>query len=80
MVPVLGQILLYKRDYWPGTLSRWEKLVSRFPDVRELTFPADSTCQNIYEGISESFRTGCLEQELQMVRLSATRCSCITIL
>jgi len=33
-----------------------------------------------YEGISKSFWTGHLEQDLQMVRLSATRCSCIAIL
>jgi len=33
-----------------------------------------------YEGVSESFRTGRLEQELQMVQLSATRCRCIAIL
>jgi hypothetical protein len=33
-----------------------------------------------YEGVSKSFRTGCLERELQMLQLSATRCSCIAIL
>jgi hypothetical protein len=33
-----------------------------------------------YYIISRSFWTGCLEQELQMVQLSATRCSCIVIL
>jgi hypothetical protein len=33
-----------------------------------------------YEGVSESFRTGRLERELQMVQLSATTCSCIAIL
>jgi hypothetical protein len=33
-----------------------------------------------YEGVSRSFRTGRLERELQMVQLSATRCSCIAIL
>jgi hypothetical protein len=33
-----------------------------------------------YEGVSKSFRTGRLERELQMVLLSATRCSCIAIL
>jgi hypothetical protein len=33
-----------------------------------------------YEGISKSFRTGRLQRELQMVQLSATRCSCIAIL
>jgi hypothetical protein len=30
-----------------------------------------------YEGISKSFWTGRLERELQMVQLSATKCSCI---
>jgi hypothetical protein len=33
-----------------------------------------------YEGVSKSFRTGRLEQELQMVQLYVTRCSCIAIL
>jgi hypothetical protein len=33
-----------------------------------------------YEGVSKSFRTGRLERELQMVQLSATRCSRIAIL
>jgi len=33
-----------------------------------------------HEGVPKSFRTGRLEQELQMVQLSATRCSCIAIL
>jgi hypothetical protein len=33
-----------------------------------------------YDGVSKRFRTGRLEQELQMVQLSATRCSCIIIL
>jgi hypothetical protein len=33
-----------------------------------------------HEGVSKSFRTGRLERELQMVKLSATRYSCITIL
>jgi hypothetical protein len=33
-----------------------------------------------YEGVSKSFRTGHLERELQMVQISATRCSCIIIL
>jgi hypothetical protein len=34
----------------------------------------------MYEGVSKSFRTGRLERELQIVQLSATRCSCIAIL
>jgi hypothetical protein len=32
------------------------------------------------EGVSKSFRTGRLERKLQIVQLSATRCSCIAIL
>jgi hypothetical protein len=35
---------------------------------------------NRYEGVSKSFRTGRLERELQMIQLSATRCSCISML
>jgi hypothetical protein len=33
-----------------------------------------------YEGVSVSFRTGRLERKLQMIQLSATRCSCIAVL
>jgi hypothetical protein len=33
-----------------------------------------------YEGVSKYFRTGHLERELQMVQLSAIKCSCIAIL
>jgi hypothetical protein len=33
-----------------------------------------------YKDVSKSFRTGRLERELQMVHISATRCSCIAIL
>jgi hypothetical protein len=35
---------------------------------------------SVIEVISKNFRTGCLERELQIVQLSATRCSCIAIL
>jgi hypothetical protein len=34
----------------------------------------------MYEIVSKSVRTGRLERELQMVQLSATKCSCIAIL
>jgi uncharacterized membrane protein YjdF len=37
-------------------------------------------CMCTYERISKSFRTGSLERELQMIQLSAIRCSCIAIL
>jgi len=36
--------------------------------------------QLTYEGVPKSFQTGRLEQELQMVQLSAIRCSRIAIL
>jgi hypothetical protein len=34
----------------------------------------------VCEGVSKSFRIGRLKRELQMVQLSATRCSCIYLL
>jgi hypothetical protein len=34
----------------------------------------------MYQGVFKSFRTGRLERQLQMVQLSATRCSFIAIL
>jgi hypothetical protein len=39
-----------------------------------------STSVVIQDCVSKSVRTGRLERELQMVQLSATRCSCIAIL
>jgi len=36
--------------------------------------------RNLYEDVSKSSRTGRLERELQMVQLSATKCSYIAIL
>jgi hypothetical protein len=33
----------------------------------------------MYEGVSKCFRTDRMERELQMVKLSATSCSCISI-
>jgi hypothetical protein len=35
---------------------------------------------NTYESVTKSFRTGRPEREMQMVKLSATRCSCIAVL
>jgi hypothetical protein len=42
--------------------------------------PIHKRAVKTYEDVSKSFRTGRLERELQMVQLSATRCSCIHIL
>jgi hypothetical protein len=48
-----------------------------FITVVEITV---SLLAQAYEGVSKSFRTGRLELELQMVQISATRCSRIAIL
>jgi hypothetical protein len=45
-------------------------------ELKKVGFRDDKT----YEGVSKSFRTGRLERELQMIELSATRCSFIAIL
>jgi len=47
-----------------------------------LIFENNQFCYDFsaYEGVSRSFRTGCLERKLQMVYLSATKCSYIAIL
>jgi len=37
-------------------------------------------CVKTCEGVSKNYQTGALEQELQMIQLSATRCSYIAIL
>jgi hypothetical protein len=34
----------------------------------------------LYEGVSKSFQIGLMEEVLQMLQLSATRCSCIAVL
>jgi hypothetical protein len=47
--------------------------------VKVFSRPGESEETN-YECVSESFRTGRLERELQIVELSATRCTCIAIL
>jgi hypothetical protein len=38
-----------------------------------------SEIQAVYDCVPKSFRTGRLKRELQMVQLSATRCSCTAI-
>jgi hypothetical protein len=48
--------------------------------VAHIIISIDFLLSSVYEGISKSFRTGRLERELQMVQLSATRRSCISIL
>jgi hypothetical protein len=60
-------------DWKMGTLCEEELL-------RSLQVVGNFGKRKIHEGVFKSFRTGRLERELQMVQLSATRCSCIAIL
>jgi hypothetical protein len=76
-------------------LGFWQRSVPRTSQIQTRTnhpialFELSDSYMRIYpihtharthEGVSKSFRTGHLEQELQMIQLSATRCCCITIL
>jgi hypothetical protein len=65
-----------------------ENFISRFSngiisDIilkgRAIKLPAIITdeAERLNEGVSKSFRTGRLERDLQMLQLSAIRCSCI---
>jgi hypothetical protein len=58
------------------------RAVSEFlgTDLSCVIYSTATLLQNIYEGVSKSFRTGRLSIELQMVQLSATSCSLIAIL
>jgi hypothetical protein len=69
---------LKDRDNFTFTFTSHDKFHCAFPlrkadVVRDLRY-------TIIRGVSKSFRIGRLEQELQMVQLPATRCSCIAIL
>jgi hypothetical protein len=61
---------------WRGTRD------NDVPIIRGMAMKVQESfyCQYNYEGVSKSFRTGRLARELQMVQLSATRCSCIATL
>jgi hypothetical protein len=54
------------------------------PDAARVWLNKSIKCSSFayvtYEGVSKSFRTGLLEREMQMVQLSATRCSYVAIL
>jgi hypothetical protein len=58
------------------------KFIPRFMKIRKLveSLLERNEVTTTYEGVSKSFLTGRLERELQMVQLSATRCSCIASL
>jgi hypothetical protein len=56
-------------------------IVASMPRSYVWCLPFRLSHQNfVYEGVSKSFRTGRLEQEVQIVQLCATMSSCIAIL
>jgi hypothetical protein len=60
-----------------GIVNRLREFLEECSDnTRNLVCP----CPVAYEVVSKSFRTGRLEPELQVILLSATKCSCIAIL
>jgi hypothetical protein len=88
-----GLHLNYRSNYWVGFDAAVENLVERgrtwlayqvtwlklfaiFP-VPPGKFIGSAL---MYEGVTKSFRTGCLVRALQMIQFSATRCSCTAIL
>jgi hypothetical protein len=71
-----GQLYLYLYFLNIGSRLRWMYSFTfrpLYPEGRE-------KLSVMYEGVSRSFRTGSLERELQIVQLSATKCSFTLIL
>jgi hypothetical protein len=70
---------LYKLASWAASLNGLRmKSVHAFA-IKEIWRTIQQTNEKVW-GLSKSFRTCRLERELQIVQLSATRCSCIAIL
>jgi hypothetical protein len=69
---------------WSGSITFDPSGLGRFARIMNHYFRSLEGTKRLttigYGGVSKSFRTGCMEGELQMVQLSATRCSCIAIL
>jgi hypothetical protein len=76
-------------EKWSATLHKAEtQIFTNKHRTNNVKFPSRSVNEKsgvvatlyigtAYKGVSKSFWTGRLERELQMVQLSATRCSCI---
>jgi hypothetical protein len=70
------------------SILNWRKILYPCSSLLHIFLHVPHRCQNKtfcswdtykYEGASESFRPGCLEWEMQMVQIFATRFSCIII-
>jgi hypothetical protein len=71
---------LYNLCYLISVKSRFPSSGNEYEDRCGMQILRERMLSSVYESVSESFRTGRLEPELQMVQLSATRCNCIAIL
>jgi hypothetical protein len=68
--------------YFLKHLCKFSRFSHKVPPIFHFLYFAGPTHIRDFEGVSKSFRTGRLGggRELQMVQLSAIRCSCVAIL
>jgi hypothetical protein len=66
-------------QFFKKCCGQWNELILHL-GLQTGMIPWVFPIEMIYEGVSKSFRTGLLERKLQIVQLSATRCSYIAIL
>jgi hypothetical protein len=74
---VTAEISIIATDWWEDDRTYRQGIANLGSRVLHSSV---ETCCKEYEDVSKSFRTGRLELELQMLQLSATRCSCIATL
>jgi len=77
--PILSHHLSHVYIFILPLSSQTLPLLALFLDGRP-SFKSIKKILVMYKGVTKSFRTGRLEQELQTVHLFVTRCSCIAIL
>jgi len=74
------QIMLKMAAVKARTMRLLTERTESHPQGMEAVVTFIAFVRQIYEDVSKSFRTDHLERELQMIQLSAVRCSCIAIL
>jgi hypothetical protein len=78
---VLNSLSIYSSYFKYTNNTKWRVQTETLIVLYLFPFVGNfATLRSKYEGVSKSFRTSRLERELQMIQLSATRCSCIAIL
>jgi len=78
------KLMIFRFELFPWILIRHvQSVLDRSKTEFAVSNPVwdmDRYCHLYVPGLSKTFRTGRLERELQMVQLSATVCSYITVL